>query len=520
MTQKAIADAVMDDLNTWLYRIREMSQYLGELSLFHTDKRKERLAERSEKIPYLSRFKLNSAIELVSDEMEEFDLLYNDDLQVDFSPLLECMHIHQSLGQMDKFQVEYATTRRQQKDLLLPTSITLLSEDGSSLHTLLEEIAGFALVERATMKRVPELRSPVDVEELWDSMSQTAVGLISKALPTVDNSEDILKIKNLITLFMQTMSSFSVGPFDRLLLTLFEKYTELLKRRFSDDFQEIVQTDDYMPMPIRSDEEYDKVLNVSWYTPEKPREEQTYPCVLPFSQMYPLCCIDIRNLLNQFYYFSGDNFNHPAVIDETVRSSLDELLCNKVCEMLTERLGSQYLGQIVQILINLEHFEIACQELEVLLAAARSSNSGEGPIALNATEKFRMNKKAAEKRIFEVVNSKIDDLIETAEYDWNAPKLQMEPSNYMQTLTRFLSNIMNSTLLGLPTEIKELIYFDALSHVANRVIALPLDPEVKKINPNGVAALARDADYLSKFGDSLEVPILRETLTNCNKLSN
>lgn len=163
MTQKAIADAVMDDLNTWLYRIREMSQYLGELSLFHTDKRKERLAERSEKIPYLSRFKLNSAIELVSDEMEEFDLLYNDDLQVDFSPLLECMHIHQSLGQMDKFQVEYATTRRQQKDLLLPTSITLLSEDGSSLHTLLEEIAGFALVERATMKRVPELRSPVDV---------------------------------------------------------------------------------------------------------------------------------------------------------------------------------------------------------------------------------------------------------------------------------------------------------------------------------------------------------------------
>lgn len=144
--------------------------------------------------------------------------------------------------------------------------------------------------------------------------------------------------------------------------------------------------------------------------------------------------------------------------------------------MLTERLGSQYLGQIVQILINLEHFEIACQELEVLLAAARSPNSGEGPITLNATEKFRMNKKAAEKRIFEVVNSKIDDLIETAEYDWNAPKLQMEPSNYMQTLTRFLSNIMNSTLLGLPTEIKELIYFDALSHVANMVIVSLFPP--------------------------------------------
>ena len=83
-----------------------------------------------------------------------------------------------------------------------------------------------------------------------------------------------------------------------------------------------------------------------------------------------------------------------------------------------ERLSSQYLGQIVQILINLEHFEVACQELELLLAAARSSSSAGGVIVLNATEAFRSNKKTAEKRIFELVNSKIDDLIETAEYDW------------------------------------------------------------------------------------------------------
>lgn len=31
-----------------------------------------------------------------------------------------------------------------------------------------------------------------------------------------------------------------------------------------------------MPMPIQTLEEYDKVLNVSWYSPEKPRDEQVY----------------------------------------------------------------------------------------------------------------------------------------------------------------------------------------------------------------------------------------------------
>ncbi|KAL3469387.1 exocyst complex subunit Sec15-like-domain-containing protein [Aspergillus californicus] len=512
-TQRAISEAVMSDLNTWLYRIREMSQYLGEIALYHTDLRKSRHKERAADMPYLNHFKLNSAIELVSDEHEEFDLLQNEELQVDFTPLFECVHIHQSLGQMEKFRVEYANTRRRQKELLIPASITLVDDDGASLHNLLEEMAGFAIVERSTMKKVPGLRYPADVDELWDSMCQTAVGLITQALHEVDNAESLLKIKNLIALFMQAMNTwdFAVGIFDNLFLILFKKYADLLKRRFSDDFQEIVSTDDYMPMPIQTPEEFEKVLNVSWYTPEKP-QEQIFPCVLPFSQMYPLCCIDIRNFLNQFYFFANDEFSSPDIIDETLKDALDELLSRKVCDTLVERLNSQYLGQIVQILINLEHFEHACSELESLLAAARSQSSSSDPVTLKATDKFRDNKKAAEKRIFEVVNSKIDDLIETAEYDWVAPVAPTEPSNYMQTLTRFLSNIMNSTLLGLPKEIKELIYFDALSHAANMILALPLAPEVRRINPNGVTALAKDVEYLYQFVDSLNNPILRENL--------
>lgn len=89
-------------------------------------------------------------------------------------------------------------------------------------------------------------------------------------------------------------------------------------------------------MPIQNAEEFDKVINVSWYTPEKPREEQTYvsrlhlfkplltrlrfPCVLPFSQMYPLCCIDVRNFMNQIYFFSNDDFPHLEVVDETLKT--------------------------------------------------------------------------------------------------------------------------------------------------------------------------------------------------------
>ncbi|KAF2004491.1 exocyst complex subunit Sec15-like protein [Amniculicola lignicola CBS 123094] len=515
-TQKLIGEAVMDDLNTWLFRIRESSQFLGEVAFYYTDVRRSRNNARAESDERFAKFKLNSAMELVADETDEFDVLNNEEaeINIEFGPLFEAMHIHQTLGKSDYFRTQYAVTRRSQKDLLIPPKVNLLDEECGDLSSMLESIAGFAIIEKATMSKTDNFRQQVDVDELWDSLCQSAITLITNALPTVVNDDLLLKIKSRVALFMLTMEKwgYAVSTMNNLLLTLFHKYSELLKQRFSDDFLEIVTTDDYMPMPINSVEEYDKVVTVSWYTPEKHREELTFPCVLPFSQMYPLCCIDIRNFLNQIYLFSDDYFQRSTVIDETLCSSLDDLLCEQVCQSLVDRLSSQYPGQIVQILTNLEHFETACSELENLLFDARSSPTATGPVVLQATERFRTAKKTAENRIFELVNSKIDDLIETAEYEWMSTRPIKEPSNYMRELARYLSDIMNSVLLALPKEIKGLIYFDALSHAAAAILDLTLDDSVKRITPAAVQALQTDVSFLSSFVESLNNPILMENL--------
>ncbi|EME82314.1 uncharacterized protein MYCFIDRAFT_215645 [Pseudocercospora fijiensis CIRAD86] len=518
-TQRLIADAVTQDLHTWLYRIRETSQFLGEVAFYHTEMRRARQKERAEADDYLGGFKLNSAVELVADESEEFDVLNNEEVQVDFSPLFECLHIHDALGETEKFRADYAATRRRQKDLLIPQTINLLDEENSSLSGLLEGMAGFAIVEKATMQKTDNFRSQSDVDELWDSMCQSAISLISSALHNVDNDDKLLKLKGVLALFIQTMDSwgYPVNSLDSLLLTLFDKYSSLLKKRFSDDFQEIVSTDDYMPMPINNADEYTKVISVSWYTPPPEQEnveEMTYPCVLPFSQMYPLVCIDIRNFLNQIYLFSDDHFKHTTVIDKTLKESLDELLVDKVCRSLVERLSSQYPGQIVQILTNLDHFEQACKDLEDLLVEARSSSSAAGPIKLQATSQFNSAKKRAEKRIFELVNSKIDDLIETAEYAWTSTYVPDAASPYIQELTRYLSNIMSSVLLGLPEQIKELIYFEALNHISNSLLSLPLDPNVRRISPQAVTAYRLDVMDLVEFVEALpKASVLLESLT-------
>lgn len=57
-----------------------------------------------------------------------------------------------------------------------------------------------------------------------------------------------------------------------------------------------------MPMPIGNLDEYDKVVNVSWFTPDKPREELTYVCVYELLNgplMYfqiPMCIAVLANV--------------------------------------------------------------------------------------------------------------------------------------------------------------------------------------------------------------------------------
>jgi exocyst complex component 6 len=96
---------------------------------------------------------------------------------------------------------------------------------------------------------------------------------------------------------------------------------------------------------------------------------------------------------------------------------LDDLLVANVNQPLFLRLDSKNLAQIVQILINLEYLENACEALEELLLQSRSTHRA-GNVKLNATLEFGNTRKTAEKRVFELVNSKIDDFLEIADYDW------------------------------------------------------------------------------------------------------
>jgi hypothetical protein len=46
---------------------------------------------------------------------------------------------------------------------------------------------------------------------------------------------------------------------------------------------------------------------------------QGFPQSMPFSQTYPMCCINIRNFVDQFYQFTDGVAQQHLDIDEVLR---------------------------------------------------------------------------------------------------------------------------------------------------------------------------------------------------------
>lgn len=80
---------------------------------------------------------------------------------------------------------------------------------------------------------------------------------------------------------------------------------------------QIIQDDNYMPMTVQSYEDLENIRNVSLYGLEG--DIASFPYTLPFSQLYPLCCSNIRNFVNEYYMFSDENIHSQHDVDEILR---------------------------------------------------------------------------------------------------------------------------------------------------------------------------------------------------------
>ena len=225
-------------------------------------------------------------------------------------------------------------------------------------------------------------------------------GDLSKEVNRVTNLDSIRQTKQLIGTFLHTMEDFGFDTLSiqAILLMLFKRYSAYLRETFDKNFYKTMQEDDYMPMVISDPAMYKRIAEVTWYTPDPSETNKKFPKTLPFSQIFPLCCAEIKTFMNYHYSFL-DNLQHDlSQIEDILRTALDDLLLQTICKTFENRLKSTTREQIVQILINLEYFQQASEQVEKILASERMTGRT-GKVTLEATEAFARARKKAEERI-------------------------------------------------------------------------------------------------------------------------
>jgi N-dimethylarginine dimethylaminohydrolase len=301
--------------------------------------------------------------------------------------------------------------------------------------------------------------------------------------------------------------SFPVTKLNALLLTLFERYAQLLRDRFSKDFQKAFRETQHQPMEVVDADELQKVLNVCWLKPGDAERLKSlpFPLALPFSQTYPLCCIDIRNLTDQYYQFSDGFSQSHRDVDDILKKSLDELLIQQVSNSIRSSLQrTSNLSQIAQIVVNAEHFRLACTQLETLLAALRAPHRG-GKLRLDASSHFNTTLDMAQQRIDSAIAAKMLEFFGMAEYSWVPTQQRTEPQEWIPEMLQWLSTMMESVLVALPRDIKMEHYKTAFQYVADTLLNDELlnkdDPQASLL---GLVNAQIDVDYLIKQSDAMQ----------------
>ncbi|XP_052351665.1 exocyst complex component 6B-like [Oncorhynchus keta] len=233
----------------------------------------------------------------VEDEEDEDEVPGAQEL-VDFSPVYRCLHIYTVLGSREQFENYYRNQRRKQARLVL--------QPHSNMHETLEgyrryfnQIVGFFVVEDHILHTTQGLVNRAYVEELWElALSKTIAALRTHSSYCTD-PDLVLDLKNLIVLLADTLQGFGfpVSQLFDMMFEMREQYGEILLKKWNLAFRQVLDQDNFSPIPVATEEEYRQFTSqFPFQDPEL--DKLPFPKKLPFSEFVP----QVYSQLKEFVY--------------------------------------------------------------------------------------------------------------------------------------------------------------------------------------------------------------------------
>ncbi|KAM9237119.1 exocyst complex component 6B isoform 2-T2 [Leptosomus discolor] len=481
--REEIKEVSMSDLKDFLESIRKHSDKIGETAMKQAQQqrnldnivsqhprisggkksKKEVCASSDLEVKNTSPMsEQDSGILDVEDEDEDEEVPGAQDL-VDFSPVYRCLHIYSVLGARETFENYYRKQRRKQARLVLqPPSNMHETLDGYRKY--FNQIVGFFVVEDHILHTTQGLVNRAYIDELWEmALSKTIAALRTHSSYCSDPSL-VLDLKNLIVLFADTLQGygFPVNQLFDMLLEIQDQYSETLLKKWSGVFRNILDSDNYSPIPVTNEEVYKKIVGQFPFQ-DAELEKQPFPKKFPFSEFVPKVYNQIKEFIYACLKFSEDLHLSSTEVDDMIRKSTNLLLTRTLSNCLQNVIKRKNVG---------------------------------------LTEDARH---AAEEEIYTNLNQKIDQFLQLADYDWMAMEPGSKASDYLVDLIGFLRSTF-AVFTHLPGKVAQTACMSACKHLSTSLMQLLLEAEVRQLTLGALQQFNLDVEECEQFARSGPVP--------------
>lgn len=530
-----IKEASMSDLKDFLENIRKFSPKIGEVAMRHTGEQigseATNLGRKKRRIPTQNSFhnisENDTHVESSYDAEED---LSAQDL-IDFSPVHRCLHIYSVLGSRETFETYYRKQRKKQARLVLQPP-TNMHETIAGYRAYIHGIVGFFVVEDHILNTGNGLVNRSYLDEVWSMALSKIINALRTHSAYCTDATLMLKIKNLIMLFITTLRNYgySVSQLFDLLHEIRDHYNEVLMQRWVQVFREILDEENFLPIQVSTRDEYEKVLETFPFS-EDETEAITFPRRLPFSSMVPKVYRQVKEFIYACLKFSEDLNLSQAEVDDTIQKSTNLLLTRTFsgCLSSTFRKPSLALLQVIQILIDTGYLEEATVYLEEFVSNITSTggegsrmgptSNNRGVLGTSSTQgsavsprgrgMFRVARDDAERQICEKLHMKLDEFLELENYEWLLVEPKGHASSFIVDLIAFLRSIFMS-FTNLPAEVAQVACKSACDHIAKSVLRMMLADDIKQISMGALQQINLDVIQCEQFAASEPVVDLEE----------
>uniref|UniRef100_A0A8C0XJ51 Exocyst complex component n=1 Tax=Castor canadensis TaxID=51338 RepID=A0A8C0XJ51_CASCN len=489
--REEIKDVSMSDLKDFLESIRKHSDKIGETAMKQVG-----LGKCNGTLVYL-----------------EHRLTFSFPFNSTIGPiLLTYFLLHILQGARETFENYYRKQRRKQARLVLqPPSNMHETLDGYRKY--FNQIVGFFVVEDHILHTTQGLVNRAYIDELWEMALSKTIAALRTHSSYCSDPNLVLDLKNLIVLFADTLQvyGFPVNQLFDMLLEIRDQYSETLLKKWAGIFRNILDSDNYSPIPVTCEEMYKKVVGQFPFQ-DTELEKQSFPKKFPFSEFVPKVYNQIKEFIYACLKFSEDLHLSSTEVDDMIRKSTNLLLTRTLSNSLQNVIKRKNIGltELVQIIINTTHLEKSCKYLEEFITNITNVlPETVHTTKLYGTTTFKDARHAAEEEIYTNLNQKIDQFLQLADYDWMTGDLDNKASDYLVDLIAFLRSTF-AVFTHLPGKVAQTACMSACKHLATSLMQLLLEAEVRQLTLGALQQFNLDVRECEQFARSGPVPGFQE----------